>query len=43
MTNMQLFCAIIWVISTEIAAVLAFMFHAFSDLKKRINVIKVLG
>ena len=42
MTNVQLFFAIVGVLSAELAVLLAFMFHGFSDIKKQINVIKVL-
>jgi hypothetical protein len=37
MTNVQLFFAIVGVLSAEIAVVLAFMFHGFSDLKQQIK------
>ena len=37
MTNLQLFFAIVGVMSAEIAVVLAFTFHGFSDLKRQIN------
>jgi hypothetical protein len=36
-SNTQMFLAIAGLVSTEIAVVLAFMFHGFSDLKQQIN------
>jgi hypothetical protein len=40
MTNIQLFFAIVGVLSAELAVVLAFMFRGFSDIKQRMKVMR---
>ena len=40
MTNLQLFFAIVGVMSAEIAVVLAFTFHGFDGLKRQIDVMR---
>jgi membrane protein implicated in regulation of membrane protease activity len=37
MTTIQLFFAIVCVVSAELAVVLAFMFNGFSEVKQQIN------